>query len=754
MQAPAMPSALGDNVTMRQQLQHSPPICGASTLSSSFYASLADPFLATHLLSKDTSDQEHTPAVLAQSNLTPPSFSPPKLIAPIGHPAAEPSPMPIDEDMQDHPSLFESPIPNTLSVERLNEKLSGTPTGEFVFLEPRLEEARELHNGQPGKQEYEQPHPIVDARASNDGDQSLHSSPNTSSAVSSLSSILSMPSPFRSSSFLADSIASSPISAPEEWQQNAELDVDGEARMKWTGPEMVRDDDDRSSDGSDPSPDQSTSLPLEPFNESEPPMLVPIGDVSMTAETTAGGAAFLQPMLLQEELSTLMQDNTPPMATRQIVSSEVKPQRMKKALTVATQRSLPVTPASSRPRRLKAGISGRRNSEIVLPSSSSERGTMGLEKPPVKRGTSSQGILQTHHLIVSDLALFDAPPVHRASSSEKAHSRTGSSATDKIPTNRVTSRNHQHKRKSTHNHSGEDKASDAQASECDLCGSCTECEKHWSSGFRKHESTHGHIHSKPSAPNSPSSSKAAVAVQQKKHEAAEDMLISPLLLPMHPPALPPLLSVTPHKASSAAVHAKHTKRHHATKSHAHQPEVHKDSLKPLHAIRTGPTMDDSPKHISLALSPAFSSRRLHHKLLHGHAYEVAAILDVRLREGKVWYLVAWKGVPDLFNSWEPTENLEKACLPLVEEFEEQRGKIEAGEDEGEGEVEMQEAEEHHEQLPPAAVMRNAVSDDEEASEVHQLAGESNSPRPTTFDRSASIHARPSPPAKRWIQMQT
>jgi len=52
-------------------------------------------------------------------------------------------------------------------------------------------------------------------------------------------------------------------------------------------------------------------------------------------------------------------------------------------------------------------------------------------------------------------------------------------------------------------------------------------------------------------------------------------------------------------------------------------------------------------------------------------YEVEEILDKKVRKGKNFYLLKWKGYPDSANSWEPEENL-STCPLLVQQFEEGR----------------------------------------------------------------------------------
>jgi len=106
------------------------------------------------------------------------------------------------------------------------------------------------------------------------------------------------------------------------------------------------------------------------------------------------------------------------------------------------------------------------------------------------------------------------------------------------------------------------------------------------------------------------------------------------------------------------------------------------SLKPNHAIRTAESLDDAPDHVSLAMSPAIRARRLHHRMVHGRAYPVAAVLDVRVKDGRTEYLLAWEGYPDFFNSWEPAAGVMQACTGLVSDFE-RRQREEEGASDGE-----------------------------------------------------------------------
>lgn len=227
--------------------------------------------------------------------------------------------------------------------------------------------------------------------------------------------------------------------------------------------------------------------------------------------------------------------------------------------------------------------------------------------------------------------------------------------------------------------------------ECASCAHCAECAKHWrdldQGSLIKHDADHGHVHSRASAPSSPRTAAAAAgALSSASHP-------SKLSLPSHAPPLHP------------------PSPHHAARNHFGS------VLKANHAVRTADSMTDSPQHVSLALSPSLRSRRLHHTMRRGHVYEVKCVLDVRVRNDLVEFLVAWKGYPDMFQSWEPAHSLHQACSRLIADFEESRQMDEADDDDGSDDASSRLNESPSFRAPDSATLSDGGDTDEDMREA-------------------------------------
>jgi hypothetical protein len=293
-------------------------------------------------------------------------------------------------------------------------------------------------------------------------------------------------------------------------------------------------------------------------------------------------------------------------------------------LAVKTDLSMPSTPEQP----LKRLLQNRRNSDVGPPSSAR-----------MQSGSDSSSMSSAAAVTAAGAA---APIGATAASFASGPASNGSSRRGSLS----------HKRKV----SDDSERLKVEGGECASCAHCAECAKHWrdleQGSMVKHDADHGHVHSRASAPSSPHLGAAAAgALSSASHP-------SKLSLPSHAPPLHP------------------PSPHHGSRNHFGS------ALKANHAVRTAESMTDSPQHVSLALSPSLRSRRLHHSMRRGHVYEVECILDVRVRNDLVEFLVAWKGYPDLFQSWEPAHSLHQACSQLIADFEESRQMDEGDDDDG------------------------------------------------------------------------